>query len=212
MGLCPESRNARVGVLAFACLGVIRVSDSKGGLSLQIRVYAGWTAFQEKFLKYICAVLLFGATSLALVEVIRRYVFGLSVYWQQDVVIYSILTGLFLHFGITQRLRAHLRVSLLPSLLLKKGRIRDFSGHLMNLVAQVVSVGYLAIFTYYVLRTAQGSKAVEQLVFSQIMPFWPWFLALAIGAAFMAISFVFQIYQEVQALRGKQFIEEEHII
>lgn len=179
---------------------------------MQIHGYAGWTAFQEKFLKYICAVLLFGATTLAIVEVVRRYVFGLSVYWQQDVVIYSILTGLFLHFGITQRLRAHLRVSLLPTLLLKKGRIRDLSGHLLNLLAQVVSVGYLVIFTYCVVRAVQGSIAVEQLVFSQIMPFWPWFLALAIGAAFMAISFLFQIYQEVQALRGKHFIEEEHIV
>lgn len=179
---------------------------------MQIHGYAGWTAFHEKFLKYICAVLLFGATTLAIVEVVRRYVFGLSVYWQQDVVIYSILTGLFLHFGITQRLRGHLRVSLLPTLLVNKGRVRNILGHLLNLLAQVVSVGYLVIFTYYVVRAVQGSIAVEQLVFSQIMPFWPWFLALAIGAAFMAISFLFQIYQEVQALRGKQFIEEEHIV
>lgn len=179
---------------------------------MQKDAYVMWTAFHEKFLKYICALLLFGATSLALVEVIRRYVFGLSVYWQQDVVIYSILTGLFLHFGITQRLRGHLRVSLLPTLLVNKGRVRNILGHLLNLLAQVVSVGYLVIFTYCVVRAVQGSIAVEQLVFSQIMPFWPWFLALAIGAAFMAISFVFQIYQEVQALRGKHFIEEEHII
>lgn len=179
---------------------------------MQIDWYAMWTAFQEKFLKYVCAVLLFGATCLAIVEVVRRYVFGLSFYWQGDVVIYSILTGLFLHFGITQHLRGHLRVSLLTSLLLKKGRIRDLSGHLLNLLAQVVSVGYLVFFTYCVLRAVRGSMAVEQLVFSQVMPFWPFFLVLAIGAAFMAISFAFQIHHEVRALRGKQSIDEGHVV
>ena len=78
-------------------------------------LYNYWRSFQDNFLQYLSAILLVGLTLLALLEVVRRYVFGVSFEWQQDLVTFGILSGIFLFFGITQARKAHLRVSaLLP--------------------------------------------------------------------------------------------------
>ena len=47
------------------------------------------------------------------------------------------------------------------------------------------------------------------LVLSQIMPLWPFFLFLTVGIAFMVVTFVFQIYREIQAMGGKKVLHEE---
>ena len=80
------------------------------------RAYALWRAFQDRFLAYAGAVLFVGATLLALLEVGRRYVLGLSFEWQQDAVTFFILSGVFLYFSISQRRNAHLTVTLIPEL------------------------------------------------------------------------------------------------
>ena len=74
------------------------------------KAYAAWRAFQDKLLAPAAAALLLGSTLLALLEVVRRYVFGVSYEWQQDAVTYFILTAVFLYFGISQRRGTHLIV------------------------------------------------------------------------------------------------------
>ena len=48
------------------------------------RLYFAWRTFQERFVQYVAAALLLALTLLAGLEVIRRYVFGVSFEWQQD--------------------------------------------------------------------------------------------------------------------------------
>ena len=77
------------------------------------RLFAAWRTFQDSFLQYVSGALLLVLTLLAVLEVIRRYGFGVSFEWQQDAVTYGILSGIFLFFGITQTRKAHLRVTVL---------------------------------------------------------------------------------------------------
>jgi TRAP-type C4-dicarboxylate transport system permease small subunit len=51
--------------------------------------------------------------------------------------------------------------------------------------------------------------ADRTLVLSQIMPLWPFFLFLSVGMGFMVITFLFQIYRVIQAMRGKTVLPEE---
>ena len=62
-------------------------------------LYNSWRSFQNNFLQYLSALLLVSLTLLALVEVIRRYILGVSFEWQQDLVTFGILSGIFLFFG-----------------------------------------------------------------------------------------------------------------
>ena len=59
-------------------------------------LYNYWRSFQNNLLQYLSALLLVGLTLLALVEVIRRYILGVSFEWQQDLVTFGILSGIFL--------------------------------------------------------------------------------------------------------------------
>ena len=63
-------------------------------------LYNSWRSFQDNFLQYLSAILLVGLTLLALLEVARRYLLGVSFEWQQDLVTFGILSGIFLFFAI----------------------------------------------------------------------------------------------------------------
>ena len=77
------------------------------------KAYAIWRAFQDRFLAPAAALLLLGCTLLAVVEIFRRYILGVSFEWQQDAVTYFTLSGVFLYFSLCQRRNVHLSVSVL---------------------------------------------------------------------------------------------------
>jgi TRAP-type C4-dicarboxylate transport system permease small subunit len=168
--------------------------------------YQWWKGFQDKWIAPVAAFLLLLPIILAVIEVIRRYIFGVSWEWQQDLVTYSILAGSYLFFSTTQRQNAHLRVTLFVAFLIKKVPLL---GHLMVLLAQLCSVLYLGYFTVYGFKMTQNSYESGRLVYSQVMPFWPFFLILTVGMAFMLVAFLFQIYREIQSLAGREVMAEE---
>jgi TRAP-type C4-dicarboxylate transport system permease small subunit len=45
---------------------------------------------------------------------------------------------------------------------------------------------------------------------SLAFPMWPFLTVLLLGFAFMAVTMFFQIYIEIQKLRGRAVVEETH--
>lgn len=168
--------------------------------------YLFWKKFQDRWLAPITAVMLLGPILIACSEVIRRYFFGVSWDWQQDVVTYIIISGAFLYFAAAQRKENHLRVSLFINLITKRWFL---GGSLVSLFAQICSVVYLLYFAYYGVDMTISTYESQILVLSQIMPLWPFFLFLSVGMALMVITFLFQIYRVIQASRGKKVLPEE---
>ncbi len=122
-------------------------------------LFVAWRTFQELFLQYVSGVLLLGLTLLAVLEVVRRYGFGVSFDWQQDAVTYGILSGIFLFFGITQSRNAHLRVTVLLLVLRKKcGRWGIALATAFEIIGCVVAV---TLCMYLVWR---GVEVVELMV------------------------------------------------
>ncbi len=171
------------------------------------KAYQYWKSFQDRFLAPITALVFLGPIILACIEVIRRYFFGASWDWQQDVVTYFIISATYLFFSITERQGMHLKLSLFISLFSRK--VHPMVGHLMRLLAQLASVLYLGYFTIYGVKMTQGTYSAGRLVLSQCMVFWPFFLILSVGMGFMLISFLFDIFREIQAMRGKVVLVEE---
>ncbi|MCX5905762.1 MAG: TRAP transporter small permease [Deltaproteobacteria bacterium] len=170
------------------------------------KAYQLWKVFQDRFMAPITAILFLGPIILGCVEVIRRYFFGESWDWQQDMVTYLILSATYLFFPITQRKDMHLHVDLF--IILAKKRSPALS-HAMKLFAQLASVVYLGYFTYYGMKMTYNTYVSGRLVLSQVMVFWPFFLILTLGMGFMLITFLFQIYREIQEMRGKTVLVEE---
>lgn len=171
------------------------------------RLYAGWRRVQDTYLSYLAAVPFWAAVLLAIAEIVRRYVFGVTFHWGQDFVIYFLLASVFLYFGITQARRAHLMVTLIPDRLAKSGNVRAL--HLVSAVATALTLCFVTGLLYWgwpALRAAfQFGRRTESLYF----PIWPFVLVLLVGLAMMALTVAFQLYRDVQAIRGRRVFQAE---
>ena len=172
------------------------------------KAYAAWRAFQDRILAYAAAVLFVGATLLALLEVVRRYVMGVSFEWQQDAVTFFILSGVFLYFSISQRRDAHLTVTLIPELFNVLGGRWRKGAEIVKLAALVFSCAFMAAVVWWGWPEVEDAIKYESRTESLAFPMWPFLSILLASFAFMAITMLFQIYRSVQALRGRRVLEE----
>jgi TRAP-type C4-dicarboxylate transport system permease small subunit len=172
------------------------------------KAYALWRAFQDRIVARAAALLLLGCTLLALLEVFRRYLFGHSFEWQQDAVTFLTLCGVFLYFALSQRKDAHLNVMILPELLAAAGPRARLVGEIVRLVAQVFSFVFLCAVVYWGIPEVKDAIQYESRTESLAFPMWPFLATLLVGFAFMALTLIFQIYRDVQKLRGVSVLEE----
>ena len=172
------------------------------------KAYAVWRAFQDRFLARAAALLLLGCTLLALLEVVRRYAFGYSYEWQQDAVTFFTLSGIFLYFAISQRRESHLSVMIVPELLNSAGPRARRLAAVVKLVALVISFLFLLAVVWWGVPEVRESVHYESRTESLAFPMWPFLLTLLVGFAFMAVTMFFQIYREIQKLRGLSVLEE----
>ena len=174
------------------------------------KAYQIWRAFQDRFLAHVAALLLLGSTLLALLEIFRRYILGVSFDWQQDAVTFFILSGVFLYFGISQRHSEHLNVAVLTETLDSLGPRSRRASEFVKLVALVFSFVFLVAVVWWAVPEVRDSIEYEGRTESLAFPMWPFLMVLLVGFAFMAVSMFFQIYFEIQKLRGRAVVEETH--
>ena len=173
------------------------------------KAYAAWRAFQDRVLAPVAAVLFVGSTLLALLEVGRRYVLGRSFEWQADAVTFFILSGVFLYFSISQRREAHLTVTLIPELFNVFGGRWRLAAEAVKLAALVFSFAFMVAVVWWGLPEVEDSIKYESRTESLAFPMWPFLAVLLFSFASMGITMLFQIYREVQALRGRTVLVEE---
>ncbi|HSG75427.1 MAG TPA: TRAP transporter small permease [Burkholderiales bacterium] len=176
------------------------------------RAYAVWRAFQDRFLTHAAALILLACTLLALLEVVRRYVFGVSYEWQQDAVTFFIVSAVFLYFGISQRHNEHLNVVLLLEVLQAAGPRARQAAEIIKLVALVLSLIFMIAVVWWGIPEVEDAMKYASRTESLAFPMAPFLWALIVGFAFMGITMVFQIYFEIQKLRGREVPEEAPIL
>ena len=172
------------------------------------RAFAIWRAFQDRFLRYAAALLLLGCTLLAILEVVRRYAFGVSFEWQQDAVTFFILSGVFLYFGISQRREQHLTVTLFLELMDKMGPGVRQVAEVIRIIVLGFSMLFLLAVVWWGIPEVLESQHFDTRTESLQFPMAPFLWVLLVGFAFMAISLFFQIYREIQKLRGFAVLQE----
>ena len=167
-----------------------------------------WRAFQDQLLARAAAILFVGCTLLALLEIVRRYVFGVSFEWQSDAVTFFMLSAVFLFFSISQRHGEHLAVTVVMETLDPIGPRSRRVADVMRLVAFIVSFVFLVLFAWWGIPELVDSMRYETRTESLAFPMWPFLAAFIAGLAFMAITLFFQIYRAIQKLRGVSVLEE----
>jgi TRAP-type C4-dicarboxylate transport system permease small subunit len=172
------------------------------------KAYAAWRAFQDRFLAHAAALVLLGTTLLALVEVVRRYVFGVSFEWQQDAVTFFTLSAVYLFFGISQRRGGHLSVTILVETLDALGPGAKRAAEVIRLVALVVTLLFLLAVAWWGIPELRDAWEFEPRTESLAFPMLPFLTALMVGLVFMAVTAFFQVYREYHRLRGRSVLEE----
>jgi len=173
------------------------------------KAYAAWRAFQERVLAPAAALLLLGCTLLALLEVVRRYVFGYSYEWQQDAVTFFTLSGVFLYFSVVQGKDAHLTVTVLPEVMAVVGPRARRAAEVVKLAARAFSALFLVMVVWWGIPEVEDSFTYAARTESLAFPMWPFLAALLVGFACMALTMLFQLYFGIQKLRGRSVPMEE---
>jgi TRAP-type C4-dicarboxylate transport system permease small subunit len=172
------------------------------------KAYVVWRTFQDRILAPAAGLLLLGCTLLALLEIFRRYVLGVSFEWQQDAVTFFILSGVYLYFSVAQRHDEHLKVEVLPELLAAAGPRARLAADIIKLIALVISFLFMVAVVWWGIPEVHDSFKYESRTESLAFPMWPFLAVLLCGFAFMAITMFFQIWRTIQKLRGYTVFEE----
>ena len=167
-----------------------------------------WRAFQDKVLERVAAALLIGCTLLALLEIFRRYILGVSFEWQADAVTFFILSGVYLYFGVAQRSHAHLNVALLTESLETIGPRTRRAAEIIRLLALIVTFVFLLLVVWWGVPEIEDSFKYESRTESLAFPMWPFLTVLLTGFAFMAVTIFFQIYRQAWRLAGRNVLED----
>jgi TRAP-type C4-dicarboxylate transport system permease small subunit len=176
------------------------------------KAYAVWRAFQDQVLARAAAFLLIGCTLLALAEVVRRYLFGFSFEWQQDAVTFFILSGVFLYFAISQRHNEHLNVIVLLEILQASGPRAKQAAEIIKLIALVLSFLFMLAVVWWGIPEVEDGIKYDTKTESLEFYLWPFLATLLVGFAFMAVTMAFQIWFEIQKLRGRSVPDEPGLL
>ena len=172
------------------------------------KAYALWRAFQDRVLEPVSALLLLGCTLLALLEIFRRYILGVSFEWQQDAVTFFILSGVYLYFGVAQRHGSHLNVALLTESLDTIGPRTRKAAEIVRLLALVISFVFMLLVIWWGIPEVEDGIKYETRTESLAFPMWPFLLVLLAGFGFMVVTLFFQIYRQLHKMRGRSVLEE----
>jgi len=173
------------------------------------RAYAAWRAFQDRALGQVAALVLVGTTLLALLEVVRRYVFGASFEWYQDAATLFTLAAVFLYFGISQRHNEHLTVTVVPEILQTLGPRGRRAAEVLTLLARAFSLFFMLAVCGWGIPEVREALHYETRTESLAFPMWPFLATLLVGFGFMAVTFAFQIWFGILRLLGRTAPEEE---
>lgn len=166
------------------------------------RTYRVYRFILDNFVGYGAAIIMLGSVLLAIAEIIRRYIFG-SVYdWGQDAVTYFTVGAIFLYFAVTQARRSHLAVSALMDFCRSKGLYQLVLW--VRLLITLGSIGLYSAIVYFGWSTIERNMLLERTTQSMVLLIWPFQFVLVVGFSLMAITCLFQVYQDFQAVRGKK--------
>jgi len=165
-------------------------------------IYRALRFITDKIVGFLAAIVMLGATGLALLEILRRYVIGVTFHWGQDAVTYGIVGSIFLFFAVTQARRSHLAMSAVLDLLKAKGHMRMVM--YIRALVSLLSLVFYASFAWWGWPSVERVYELGRMTQSMLIVMWPFQFALLAGFVLMALISVFQLYQDIQALLGRK--------
>jgi C4-dicarboxylate transporter DctQ subunit len=136
----------------------------------------------------LVVILMFTATVVAIVQVVARYVFNSSLYWSEELILYSLISMSFLAGSMGVRYSAHISVDALYA----------FAGPrlttVLKYVASILGIIFAATLVYYGSRLYMNTARMGQLSSAMQIPVAYIYLTIPVSGAFMLLRYL-QILQ-----------------
>ena len=155
--------------------------------------------FLIEILSKFTAIILLGATLFALLEIVRRYIFGQVFEWGMDAVVYAMMSGIALSISVTQAKKNHLVMSAFLQALAARGRHKTVAA-LDILVSSCIFL-FCSSLMVTAWPTIQRSIIMNRKTESLAMYLWPFQVALMIGFGLMGLVALIQAMEGVVAFR-----------
>ncbi len=158
-------------------------------------------------LGWIGSAMLLVLTLFALLEIVRRYIFGVVFEWGQDAIIVGMVAAVAFYFCVTQVRRSHLVMNAVVQLLHTRGHYKTI-GILKIVVSAIIVLfcGAVGITGWDTLSYAWDRNLTT---YSLLIPLWPFYLILMFGFLLMASVAALQTVEDIVSfVRGEHFDAE----
>ena len=155
-------------------------------------------------LGWVASAMLLLLTLFALLEIVRRYVFGVVFEWGQDAMILGMVSAVAIYFCVTQVRRSHLVMNAVVALLHSRGMFRTVG--ILKMVVSLTIVVFCGAIGVTGWSTLSYALERDLTSYSLLIPLWPFYLVLMGGFLMMAFVALLQLGEDIIG-----FVRGEHL-
>ena len=164
-------------------------------------------ALLQSVLGSIAAAMMLILTLFALLEIIRRYIFGLAFEWGQDAVIVGMVSAVAIYFGVTQVRRGHLVMGAIIQALHSRGH--HMAVGIARILVSAVIVAFCGAIGVTGWPTLTYAWDRDLTTYSLLIPLWPFYLILMFGFLLMSFIAFLQLIEDVVGFARREYLDAE---
>ena len=175
----------------------------------------GFLAFSQRLqaliqlvLGSIAAVMMLILTLFALLEIVRRYIFGLAFEWGQDAVIVGMVSAVAIYFGVTQIRRGHLVMGAIIGVLHSRGHYMAMG--IARILVSAVIVAFCGAIGVTGWPTLSYAWDRDLTTYSLLIPLWPFYLILMFGFVLMSFIAFLQLIEDIVSFARREYLDAEY--
>lgn len=162
-----------------------------------IELVVGWTS----------AAMLLILTLFAMLEIVRRYIFGVVFEWGQDALIVGMVAAVSLYFGVTQIRRSHLVMNAIVQLLHSRGYFKIVGA--LRVIVSAIIVVFCASIGITGWPTLSYALERDLTTYSLLIPLWPFYLILMFGFLLMAVIALLQLIEDIISFGRREYLDND---
>lgn len=155
----------------------------------------------------ISALMLLVLTLFVLLEIVRRYVWGVAWEWGNDGTIVGMISAVALYFVVTQARRGHLVMNAIVQLIYARGYFKAV------VISKIIVSALIMIFCGSIgvtgWSTVDYAWARNLQTYSLLIPLWPFYLIMMFSFVLMAFVGFLQMIEDIISLVRGEYLEAE---
>jgi len=159
------------------------------------------------WLGLISSIFLLVLTLFALLEIVRRYIFGVVFEWGQDGIIVGMISAVALYLCVTQTRRSHLVMNAVIQALHSRGYLK------LTAITKILVSAIITVFCASIGLTGWSTLtyAIDRdlMTYSLLIPLWPFYLILMLGFCLMSFIAFLQFIEDLISLLQGKYVDEK---